>query len=178
MNQATFQKSLRLLSDATSKKLSTELIRFWWQRFGDLPDDILAEGFMRALDSCDYFPSPSQFMAILRDISASQGGIADGATAWEAIERDIIGRWSETNDRLLASTNRRYPWPDDRSRAILRDEMGCMVSGLAQMHPKGLAEVRERFVAKYDAALATEQARAGVAKLAEGGTVRQIGGAA
>lgn len=173
MNQQTFQKSLKLLSDATSKTLSPELIRFWWQRFGDLPDEVLQEAFIRALDTCNYFPSPAQFMGILREISASQGAIVSGASAWEAIERDIIGQWSETGDRLLASSGRRYPWPDERSREILRNEMGCMISSLAQMHPKALAEIRDRFIAKYDATLATEQARAGVAKL-DGGNVRQL----
>ncbi len=165
MNQQTFQKSLKLLSDATSKKLSPELAGFWWQRFGDLPDDILAQAFMQALNTCDYFPSPAQFMTILRGISASQGAIVDGASAWESIERDIIGQWSETGDRLMASAGTKYAWPDDRSRQILRNEMGSMISSLAQMHPKGLAEIRDRFVAKYDAALAVTQAREGVAKL-------------
>lgn len=174
MNQTTFQKSLRLLSDATNKRLAPELMRFWWQRFGDLPDDILAEAFMRALDSCDFFPSPSQFMAILRDISASQGAITDGASAWEVIDRDIIGQWSETGDRLIAQSGKGYPWPDDRSKAILRSEMGYMISALAQMHPKAVAEVRDRFIGKYDAAVATEQARAGVAKIEASGSVRQL----
>jgi hypothetical protein len=173
MNQTTFQKSLKLLSEATSKRLSPELAAYWWRRFGDLPDEILIEAFQRALDSADYFPSPAQFMGILRDISASQGAIVGGAGAWEAIERDILGQWSETNDRLMASAGKRYAWPDERSRDILRNEMGCMVSALAQMHPRALAEVRDRFVAKYDAAIATDQARAGVAKL-DGGNVRQL----
>jgi hypothetical protein len=180
MDRTSFQRHLTLLSLSarhtgdSSPAAIDALIALWWRKFGDLPDGILGPAFELALDTCKFFPSIAEFHELIHTVARAEGGIADGATAWEAIERDIIGRWSETNDRLLASTNRRYPWPDDRSRAILRDEMGCMVSSLAQMHPKGLAEVRERFVAKYDATLATEQARAGVARLAEGGNVRQL----
>lgn len=158
-----------------SKQAIDTLAALWWRKFGDLPDGILVPAFELALDTCKFFPSIAEFHELIHTVARSEGAIVDGASAWEAIERDIIGRWSETNDRLLASTGRKYPWPDDRSRDILRNEMGCMVSSLAQMHPKGLAEVRGRFVAKYDAALATEQSRAGVAKLAGGGSsVRQL----
>lgn len=175
MNRIHFQERLTLIGAATNKVLSPELSGLWWRKYGDLPDELLLEAFQLVEDTCRFFPSPAEFNDLLRRIGASRGQIVDGMTAWDAIERDILGNWSETNDRLMASAGRRYPWPDDRSRDILRSEMGCMVSALAQLHPKGLAEVRDRFVAKYDAALATEQARAGVAKLAQPSTnVRQL----
>jgi hypothetical protein len=109
-----------------SKPALDALIALWWRKFGDLPDGILVPAFELALDTCTFFPSIAEFHGLIRTVAASEGAVVDGATAWEAIERDIIGRWSETGDRLLASTNRKYPWPDDRSREILRDEMGYM----------------------------------------------------
>lgn len=149
------------------------LAALWWRKFGDLPDAILLPAFELALDSCKFFPSIAEFNDLIRTVGRAEGGIVDGASAWEAIERDILGRWSETSDRLMASAGKRYPWPDERSRDILRNEMGCVISALAQMHPKALGDIRDRFIAKYDAALTTERARAGVAKL-DTANVRQL----
>ena len=164
MNQTTFQKSLKLLGEATNKQLSPELIRYWWQKYGDLPDEVLLTGFQVALDTCTFFPSPAEFNGLLRTISAAQGQIVDGASAWDAMERELFGCWSETNDRINVRVHG-YPWPNDRCKALLRGELHCTVRDVAEMHPKGVADLRARFVARYDGVAQVAQAEQTVARL-------------
>lgn len=142
--------------------------KYWWTRYGDLPAEIVRAAFQQALDTCEFFPSPAAFNAILRDIGAQSGAIVDGASAWDAMDRALFAAWSETNDRVNIRENG-YPWPDGKDglcRAILRGELGLTVRDVAEMHPAEYAKTRARFVERFDARRQVAQAEATVAKLA------------
>ncbi len=165
MNKATFQELLTLLGELTNKKLSPAVRDYWWSRYGDLPADVIRTAFQAALDTCEFFPSPAAFNEILRDVSAQSGAVVDGASAWEAMDRTMFSCWSETNDRINVREHG-YPWPDERCKQIIRNEMRRMVRDIAEMHPAEYAKTRERFIALYDGARVVEQAEATVAKIA------------
>jgi hypothetical protein len=76
MDQATFQRHLKLLSAATNKQMSPDLIAYWWGRFGGLADATLAAAFGKALDSCEHFPSPARFNELLAEVGGPRAGEA------------------------------------------------------------------------------------------------------
>lgn len=170
MNQQTFQRSLKLLGDATNKALSPDLIRFWWTRYGDLPDDVLLTAFELALQQCKFFPSPAEFTELLTQV-AGRGLESGGAAVWEAMHQTMFSVWSETRDRVMLQDGTRYPWPDDRARAILRDRMNLTVRRVAEMHPKDYEAARQRFIQQYDGAQAVERAEA---QALDAGNVRRL----
>lgn len=139
-------------------------MKYWWQTYGDLPDDILQTAFQVAAQSGGFFPTPATFNEILRGISAQSGAVVDGASAWEAMDRSMFSCWSETNDRINVREHG-YPWPDERCKQIIRNDMRRMVRDIAEMHPAEYAKTRERFIALYDGARVVEQASATVAKI-------------
>lgn len=170
MDQTTFQGLLTLLGELTSKKLSPDVRKYWWTRYGDLPADVLRTAFQAALDSCEFFPSPAAFNDILRGISAQSGAVVDGAAAWDAMQREIFGCWSETNDRINVRAHG-YPWPNDRCKAILRGDLNLTVRDVAEMHPAEYAKTRERFIHLFDRDQQVAQAEQTVARLAPPETV-------
>jgi len=170
VNSAQFKGHLVLLAEMTNKDLSEPLARYWWQTYGDLPDAVLVAAFEIAKQSCRFFPAPAEFSAFLRGISAQSGAVVDGAAAWEAMQRDLFGCWSETNDRINVRANG-YPWPTDRCKAILRGDLNLTVRDVAEMHPAEYAKTRERFIALYDRDQQVAQAEQTVARLAPPETV-------
>ena len=171
MNSAQFKSQLMTLAELTNKEFTSDAVpRYWWQTYGDLPDDVLQKAFAAAQRASRFFPTPAEFDAILRQIAAKGGAVVDGASAWDAMERELFGCWSETNDRINVRVHG-YPWPNDRSKAILRGELNCTVRDVAEMHPKGVADLRARFIALYDGAAQVAQAEQTVARLAAPETV-------
>jgi len=170
MNQQIFQRSLKLLGDATNKALSPDLIRFWWTRFGDLPDEVLLTTFELAMTECKFFPSPAEFKDLLGQV-AGRGLAANGAAVWDEMHRTLFGCWSETRDRVMLQENRKYDWPDDLSRSILRDRLNLTVRRVAEMHPKDYEAARERFIKAYDSVQAVERAEQAI----DAPNVRRIG---
>lgn len=161
MNQQTFQRSLKLLGDATNKALSPDLIRFWWGRFGDIPDEVLMPAFELAMSQCRFFPSPAEFTELLTQVAG--GGLeTGGAAVWEEMHRTMFSVWSEARDRVMVQENTRYPWPNDLARRILRDHMNLTTRRVAEMHPKDYEAARERFIKQYDSAQAVERAEAAI----------------
>lgn len=85
MNQRAFQARLTLLSEATNRVLSPELIRLWWEKYGRLPDAVLDAAFERALDTCKFFPSIAEFNGVLDELRIATGSApAPGEDAWAA----------------------------------------------------------------------------------------------
>lgn len=157
-----------------SKQALDALTGIWWRKFGHLPDGLLVPAFELALDTCKFFPSIAEFNDLLRTVAKSEGAVVDGATAWDAIERAIIGRWSEAGDRMILSAGTGYPWPDDRCKRLVRDAMNLRVRDIATMHPAEYARTRDDFIRRYDQAEQVERAQVGVGVLPT--PLRQIGG--
>lgn len=173
MDQTTFQGLLTLLGELTNKKLSPDVRKYWWTRYGDLPADVLRTAFQAALDSCEFFPSPAVFNDILRGISAQSGAVVDGTSAWEAMQRAIFGCWSEANDRITIRATG-YPWPTDRCKAILRGDLNLTVRDVAEMHPAEYAKTRDRFIHLFDSSQSVDQASTHVAKLVDAPPLRVL----
>lgn len=152
MNNTQFKGHLVLLAEMTNKDLSTPLLQYWWQSFGDLPDETLLPAFEMAKQSCRFFPSPAEFREFLQEVASSQGAIVNGYTAWEALEKAIFRPWSEANDRVMVQENRKYPWPTPLCREVLRGQMALTPRDVAMMHPKEYAATRERFIKAFDSA--------------------------
>jgi hypothetical protein len=166
MNSAQFKGQIMTLAELTNKEFTTDAVpRYWWETFGDLPDDVLLQAFAVAKRTSKFFPSPNEFDEIIRQIGRKSGAVVDGATAWDAMQRDLFGCWSETNDRINIRVHG-YPWPNDRCKQILRGQLNCTVRDVVEMHPAEYAKTREAFVKAYDGAAQTEQAEATVAKIA------------
>lgn len=159
MNNAQFKGHLVLLAEMTNKDLSTPLLQYWWQTFGDLPDDTLLPAFEMAKQSCRFFPSPAEFNDLLRQVAASRGAIVDGASAWDQCERIIFRQWSEANDAKVRERGG-YPWPNLTCKEIVREKLNHTPRSIAMMHAKDYAATRERFIAAYDSAQAVAQAEA------------------
>lgn len=178
MNNGQFRGHLVLLAEVTNKDLSGPLIELWWTTFGDLPDHVLLTGFHLAMQSAEFFPTPARFRQLLGAIAAEAGAPIGGQATWEAMERDIFRRWSETGDRLIASTvGGKYPWPDDRSREVLRGQLTLTVRDVVMMHPAEYAATRERFVELYDEGRMVAEAHEAVDRLATGNVRRLDQGA-
>jgi hypothetical protein len=180
MDRTTFQTHLTLLSLSarhtgdSSPAAIDALLGLWWRKFGALPDGVLLPAFELALDTCKFFPSIAEFNDLIRAVAQSEGGIVDGATAWNACERALFACWSETRDRLILAKGEGYPWPDPRCKEVLRGAMDRTVRDVANMHPKEYAATRDRFVALYDQGAQVAQAQHGSPSI--GPTpLRQIG---
>ena len=171
MNSTDFKREILILAELFDKDIRSGVVgRYFWDTFGDMPDDVLMQAFAVAQRSLKWFPKPAEFDAIIRTIAAKGGAVVDGASAWDALERDLFGCWSETNDRINVRVHG-YPWPNDRCKAILRGELNCTVRDVAEMHPKGVADLRARFIALYDGVAQVAQAEQTVARLAAPETV-------
>lgn len=165
MNSAQFKAQMAILGEIFDKDLSSGVVsRYFWDTYGDLPDDVLLEAFATIKRSGKFFPRPADFDEAVRQIGRKAGAINDGASAWDAMQRDLFGCWSEANDRVNIRVHG-YPWPNDRCRQILRGQLNCTVRDVVEMHPAEYAKTREAFIRAYDGAAQVDQAEATVAKL-------------
>ncbi|MGN6562616.1 MAG: hypothetical protein ACTHMU_08140 [Thermomicrobiales bacterium] len=158
MNSAAFRASLDALADLTGKELTPNITRWWWQRYGDLPDAVLTQAFEIACETCKFFPSPAEFNGILAGLAERGGALLTGAAAWDALDRDVLRTYAP-------GITLRIAWPDQRSRDVLRLQMGKLIHDVCQMHPAQLATVREEFIRRYDASRAADTAQATLDRL-------------
>ena len=73
MNATNFKGHLLLLAEATNKDPTVPLIKLWWEKYGQIPDDILLAAFGQAIDTCKFFPSPAEFNDILANVRRAAG---------------------------------------------------------------------------------------------------------
>jgi hypothetical protein len=195
LNNTTYQREiakLLLALDAAPGQAepSQERLTQLWEDVCHLDDASFVIACERCRKECDWFPKAKHILERARVVQRSTGAVIDGASAWAALESAILNRWSEAGDRLLASQGKRYPWPDDRTRAIFYVEMNLTPRTVATLDLDKREDAyrydqyRKRFIQLYDEQAGTQEAIAQVAdaqeraKLAGGGNVRQIGGAA
>jgi len=179
MNIAQFKGHLMLLAELANKDLSTPMVQYWWQTYGDLPDAVLFPAFEIAKRKSKYFPTPSDFDEIIQSIAAKDGTIVNGEAAWNVLWRDVISQCSEASDRMIAERLRNggpgYAWPNERARVVVKDEMRTTIRALSEMHPAELAKRREAFIRHYDAGQAVAQAVERAEQAIDAPNVRRIG---
>lgn len=174
MEMLTFQAQMARLAAAFSTEPSAARLEVYFEELGDLPDAVFVQVCTRAVGEWDKpytLPPIAVLLRYAKEIAVAEGSRLDGAAAWEACERRVFRQWSETGDRLIASTGRGYDWPDARSRDVLRNRMGVTVREVVHMHPREYTAMRDRFNALYDQGEAVEEARR---ELLPPGNVRQI----
>lgn len=152
MNNTEFRRQLVTLAELTNKDLTPTVAKWWGERYSNLPDAVLRRAFEIAAERCRFFPTPAEFNAILEGLAAQSGHIVDGATAWDALDRDVLRTYAP-------GITKQIPWPDERSREVLRGEMGKLIHDVCQMHPRDLAMVREEFIRRYDAGRMADRAQ-------------------
>lgn len=79
MDRDNFKFHMLILAESTNKKLADDhgnpspLLKFWWEKYGGLPDDILLAAFGQAIDSCKFFPSVAEFNDLLKLVRRAAG---------------------------------------------------------------------------------------------------------
>ena len=169
MNNAQFKGHLMLLAEMTNKDLSTPLVQYWWQRYGELPDATLLAAFEMAKQTCDFFPAPAKFNEILRQVAAGNGEVIDGETAWTYLQnrtvrkfRPGVGIREPGDPDPYRSKQDPLDWPDELARRIVREELGGIYALAVTEGDYAREQQRKRFVRSYDSAQAVERAEAAI----------------
>jgi hypothetical protein len=148
--------------------VSAPLVATFRERFAGLDEATFAAACEYAIDNDDFFPTIRRFREIVATIDVAGGARLDGPKAWEAFMRRVVRSYSPGITKV-------FDWPDERTRQIVREELGG-VHFIAHVESDyQLDKLRERFVKAYDqgANVADAQERARVAAPAP---LRQIGG--
>jgi hypothetical protein len=79
VDKDNFKFHMLLLAESTNKRLGADdgtpspLLRFWWEKYGALPDEVLLAAFGQAIDTCRFFPSVAEFNAIVTLVRRATG---------------------------------------------------------------------------------------------------------
>lgn len=147
--------------------VSAPLVATFRERFGGLDEATFAAACEYAIDNDDFFPTVRRFREIVATLDVATGTRLNGARAWEAFLRRVVRTYSP-------GITKSFDWPDERTRQIVREDLGG-VHFIAHIESDyQLDKLRERFVKAYDqgGAVADAQERA---RLAEPTPIRQIG---
>lgn len=162
MNHAQFKGQLMTLAELTNKDLSSLTVKYFWDTFGTLPDDVIQPAFELAKRTCKFFPSPAEFGELVESLTARSGEIVNGATAWESCQQLIFGRYSEATEAQIRKEGNGYPWPNERCKHVTRKVLGLTVRDIAMKSGRDLDITRAKFIAAYDSVQAVERAEAAI----------------